>query len=118
MSMTHSKSGGSKALATKPNLLNALRVQTSSYGQVIPIVYGQNRISGRLIWSGDFVVFRFGRTFSHGAIVLGWPLVIHSAIPHGVLLADAERDGELMRREAKIFQFVGCEHAIRRSSVS
>ncbi|HKW75223.1 MAG TPA: hypothetical protein VJN64_06830, partial [Terriglobales bacterium] len=62
---------------------------------------------------GDFVVFRFGRTFSHGAIVLAWPLVIHSAIPHGVLLADAERDGELMGREMKIFEFVGCQGVIR-----
>lgn len=48
------KGGGKNALAQKPNLLNALRVQTSSYGQVVPIVYGQNRISGRLLWSGDF----------------------------------------------------------------
>src|SRR5438270_12915401 len=48
------KGGGKNALASKPNLLNALRVQTSSYGQVMPIVYGQNRISGRLVWSGDF----------------------------------------------------------------
>src|SRR5215813_7323408 len=52
--MTGGKGGGKNALAAKPNLLNALRVQTSSYGQVVPIVYGQNRISGRLIWSGDF----------------------------------------------------------------
>jgi len=52
--MSGGKGGGKNALAAKPNLLNALRVQTSSYGQVIPIVYGQNRVSGRLLWSGDF----------------------------------------------------------------
>ncbi len=52
--MTSGKGGGKKALAAKPNLLNALRVQSSSYGQVMPIVYGQNRVSGRLLWSGDF----------------------------------------------------------------
>jgi hypothetical protein len=54
MGLTGGKGGGKNALAAKPNLLNALQVQTSSYGQVIPILYGQNRIAGRLLWSGDF----------------------------------------------------------------
>lgn len=54
MGLTGGKGGGKNALAAKPNLLNALQVQTSSYGQVIPVVYGQNRIAGRLLWSGDF----------------------------------------------------------------
>lgn len=52
----------------------------------------------------DFIVFRFGRTFSHGAIVVEWPLIIHSCIPHGVLLTDAVRDGELLGRETKLFE--------------
>lgn len=53
---------------------------------------------------GDFVVFKFGRAFSHGAIVVAWPLIIHSYIPHGVQYADALRDGELIGREMKIFE--------------
>jgi cell wall-associated NlpC family hydrolase len=53
---------------------------------------------------GDFIVFRFGRTFSHGAIVVEWPIVIHSYIPHGVLLSDALRDGELLGRDHKCFE--------------
>ncbi len=53
----------------------------------------------------DFVVFQFGRAFSHGAIVVEWPIVIHSYIPHGVLLSDALRDGELLiGREMKVFE--------------
>jgi cell wall-associated NlpC family hydrolase len=52
----------------------------------------------------DFVVFQFGRTYSHGAIVLDWPLIIHSYIPHGVLLSDALRDGELVGRKHKFFR--------------
>jgi cell wall-associated NlpC family hydrolase len=52
----------------------------------------------------DFIVFRFGRAFSHGAIVVEWPIVIHSYIPHGVLLSDALRDGELLGREHKCFE--------------
>jgi cell wall-associated NlpC family hydrolase len=54
--------------------------------------------------SADFIVFRFGRTYSHGAIVVEWPIVIHSYIPHGVLLSDALRDGELLGREHKCFE--------------
>jgi len=52
----------------------------------------------------DFVIFKFGRAFSHGAIVVKWPIIIHSYIPHGVLLSDAERDGELIGRERKFFE--------------
>ena len=55
----------------------------------------------------DFVIFKFGRAFSHGAIVVEWPLIIHSYIPHGVLLSDALRDGELIGRELKIFEIRG-----------
>jgi cell wall-associated NlpC family hydrolase len=51
----------------------------------------------------DFVVFKFGRTFSHGAIVIKWPLIIHSYIPHGVMLADALTDAQLISREMKVF---------------
>jgi cell wall-associated NlpC family hydrolase len=52
----------------------------------------------------DFVVWKFGRTFSHGAIVITWPLVIHSYIPHGVTLADASTDAQLIGREYQVFE--------------
>jgi hypothetical protein len=65
------KGGGKNALASKPNLLNALRVQTSSYGQVLPIVYGQNRVSGRLLWSGDFAAIPHTSTQKVGGKGLG-----------------------------------------------
>lgn len=38
---------------------------------------------------GDVALFRFGRVYGHGALVLDWPNVIHAARPHGVQLADA-----------------------------
>jgi len=56
------------------------------------------------IQPADFVIFKFGRTFSHGAIVVKWPLVIHSYIPHGVTLADASNDAQLIEREMKVFE--------------
>jgi cell wall-associated NlpC family hydrolase len=59
------------------------------------------------IQPADFVIFKFGRTFSHGAIVVKWPLVIHSYIPHGVTLADASNDAQLIDREMKAFEIKG-----------
>ena len=42
---------------------------------------------------GGFVLWKFGRTFSHGGIVVKWPLVIHSYMRFGVTLDDAETSG-------------------------
>jgi hypothetical protein len=33
---------------------NALRIQTSTQGMVIPVVFGSTRITGNLLWYGDF----------------------------------------------------------------
>jgi NlpC/P60 family putative phage cell wall peptidase len=38
---------------------------------------------------GDIVLWRFGRAFSHGAIVVQWPLVIHAYLRQRVQLEDA-----------------------------
>ena len=38
---------------------------------------------------GDVAVFRFGRTFSHGAIVVDWPRLIHAYWRRGVVWGDA-----------------------------
>ena len=38
---------------------------------------------------GDIVLFRFGRTFSHGAIVVEWPRLIHAYWAIGVVWGDA-----------------------------
>jgi hypothetical protein len=71
MALMGGKGGGKNALAAKPNLLSALRVQTSSYGQVIPILYGQNRIAARLIWAGDFQAIPHTSTTKVGGKGLG-----------------------------------------------
>ncbi len=39
---------------------------------------------------GDVAIYRFGRTYSHGTIVIDWPTVVHAHIEEGqVLYADA-----------------------------
>jgi len=40
---------------------------------------------------GDIALFRFGRTYSHGAIVVGWPRLIHAYWSIGVVWGDATR---------------------------
>ena len=38
---------------------------------------------------GDVALFKFGRCFAHGAIVIDWPLLIHAWHNAGVLYANA-----------------------------
>lgn len=50
----------------------------------------------------DLVLFRFGRVFSHGAIVVAWPLVVEARADAGrVIYSDASRDGALARLAGK-----------------
>ena len=44
----------------------------------------------------DIVVWRYGRTFSHGGIVTAWPKVVHAFAPYRfVVESDASRPSEL-----------------------
>lgn len=48
--------------------------------------------------AGDIALFKFGRCISHGAIVVEWPLMIHSHLGRGcvyVNATDAELNGRL-----------------------
>jgi cell wall-associated NlpC family hydrolase len=40
---------------------------------------------------GNVAVFRFGRCFAHGAIVVAWPLLIHAWCDAGVVYGDGSR---------------------------
>lgn len=51
---------------------------------------------------GDVVLFRFGRCFSHGAIVVGWPRIIHAWHSNGVVYGDAEKP-VFAARPARLF---------------
>lgn len=42
-------------IGSTPQAIAGLKVQTSSYGLPIPIVYGQARAAGNLLWYSDFV---------------------------------------------------------------
>ena len=57
---------------------------------------------------GDFVIWKFGRTFSHGAIILAPPQIIHASLAGGCAhLADMERDDDLAVRPRRFFTLWG-----------
>jgi len=39
---------------------------------------------------GDIALWKFGRCFSHGAIVIEWPLIIHAYVGRACMLENAE----------------------------
>ena len=62
----------------------------------------------------DIALWRFGRCFSHGAIVIDWPVVIHAYAGRGCVLEDTsrarwltqigERGGGAQKRPVKFFR--------------
>lgn len=52
---------------------------------------------------GDIAIWKMGRTFSHGAIVLAWPSIIHAVMGRGVLYGDASNDADLIGRELRFY---------------
>lgn len=52
--------------------------------------------------AGDIAVFKYGRTFSHGAIIIDLPRLIHAQIKQGVVYAKTT-DAELAGRDVKFF---------------
>jgi cell wall-associated NlpC family hydrolase len=59
----------------------------------------------------DIALFKFGRVFSHGAIVVEWPRVIHAYWAIGVVWGDV-RQPPLKGREVRFFSpFVAASNA-------
>ena len=57
---------------------------------------------------GDFVIWRFGRTFSHSAIIIDYPVAIHAVIKGGaVVRADIDQDSDLSDRELRFYSLFG-----------
>jgi hypothetical protein len=54
---------------------------------------------------GDIAVWKVGRTFSHGAVVLDWPWIIHADMNIGVVKADASQ-GDLATREVRFYSVI------------
>lgn len=52
---------------------------------------------------GDLVVYKFGRTFSHGAIVLDWPRIIHAHYRSRAVVYGEGDQADLAERSRSFF---------------
>ena len=53
---------------------------------------------------GDAAVWRYGRAFSHGAIVTGWPKIIHAYRPERMVVEGDASRGPLAERPVVFYQ--------------
>jgi hypothetical protein len=60
------KHGAKGPVASKPNILHTMRIQTSAMGQCIPILYGTQRRAFLMLWAGDFVAIPHDSTQTTG----------------------------------------------------
>ena len=51
---------------------------------------------------GDLVLYKWGRCFAHGAIVIQWPTIVHAFIGQGVVEAHGDQ-GRLEGRERRFY---------------
>ncbi len=58
--------GGGQSTSTSDNRISAMQIQTSNYGNTIPIVYGTTRVSPNLIYYTDFQAIAHTTTTSNG----------------------------------------------------
>lgn len=53
---------------------------------------------------GDLAMFRVGKTYSHAAIVVGWPRIVHAYAPYRrVVEMTVQEDRRLARRPVRYF---------------
>lgn len=52
---------------------------------------------------GDFALWKIGRVYSHGGVVLDWPNIIHAVVGIGVIKANACTVERLRRAEPRFF---------------
>jgi cell wall-associated NlpC family hydrolase len=68
----------------------------------LEVVTGHAREVAAPTGPGDFVLYRWGRCFAHGAIIVDWPEIIHALIDVGVVL-DLGEAGRLAGRDRRFF---------------
>lgn len=56
---------------------------------------------------GDVLVWRHGRTYSHGAIVSEWPKVIHASHPDGAVVEVDIRGTIMAEKPMRVYSFWG-----------
>ena len=67
-----------------------------------------HEIDREALGPGDLILFKYGRAFSHGAIVIDLPQIVHAVRrDQAVVYGDIERESELIGRPMRCFSFWG-----------
>lgn len=56
---------------------------------------------------GDILMWRVGRTFSHSAIVTGWPFIIHAYLPSSIVEEVDVRGTPMSHRPVRVYSYWG-----------
>lgn len=56
---------------------------------------------------GDMVIYKVGRCYAHGAIVVQWPRIVHAVALAGCVMEDTGDTGMMARRAKKFFTLWG-----------
>lgn len=59
------------------------------------------------VYPGNVIVFRHGRTFSHGAIVKAWPVIVHASAPAGMVVYENIVGTTMERKPMRVYSFWG-----------
>jgi cell wall-associated NlpC family hydrolase len=79
----------------------ALHRDEERYLQIV--IAHMREISEEEALAGDVVLYKIGRAFAHGGIILAWPQIIHAVWQDAVLLGDGLADGKLSGRPRRFF---------------
>lgn len=79
-------------------------------------VYGERSLAERVLEDplytvapGDVLVWRVGRTYSHGGLVTGWPNLAHAYLPSGIVEEVSLFGTPMAERPMRVYTFGGYE---------
>lgn len=67
----------------------------------LALANGKELPEGQLPKRGDFALYKVGRVFSHGAIVVDWPVIVHSYVRVGVTIDHGDQGWMAKTRDGK-----------------
>lgn len=70
-----------------------------------------DQISADEILPGDVALYRVGKCFAHGAIIVDWPLIIHADSRSHSVVYDEGNAGRLSKRPVEFYRVRGLEMA-------
>lgn len=56
---------------------------------------------------GDVALYRVGRCFAHGAVIVDWPLIIHADSRYGAVTMAEGNEGGLAKRPVEFYRMKG-----------